>query len=134
MTQSGHAHRISGDAFHHLMAEDPELSDILLRAFIARRAMLRGSAAQRAITIVGHARARESLALRTYAARLALLHQWVDAESLAGEALIRASDLRTDDLPAAVLPSRSSSGHRRETSRRRSASRTTRGPSSSTWS
>jgi thioredoxin reductase (NADPH) len=104
VTRSGRAHRIGAEAPRDLMARDPELSDIILRTFIARRAMLRGSAARRAITIVGHARARESLALRTYAARLALSHEWIDADSLAGTALTRATRLQPEDLPAVVLP------------------------------
>ncbi len=86
------------------MAEEPELSDIVLRALLARRAMFRGSAARRAITIVGHEHASESLALRTYAARLALIHEWLDADSPTAAALIRAAGLRAADLPAVILP------------------------------
>jgi thioredoxin reductase (NADPH) len=86
------------------MAEEPELSDIVLRALLARRTMFRGSAARRAITIVGHEHASESLALRTYGARLALIHDWLDADSPTAAALIRAAGLRAADLPAVILP------------------------------
>ena len=102
-TQDGHAHRVRADALRRLMAQEPELSDIVLRALVARRAMLRGSVARRAITMVGHARASESLALRTYAARLALVHQWLDADSPAAVALLRATGLQAGDLPAVIL-------------------------------
>ena len=104
VTRGGAAHRVGVEALRRLMAEEPTLSDIILRAFIGRRAMLRGSAARRAITIVGHERASETLALRTYAARLALVHEWLDADSSAAHALIRATGLGTGDLPAVILP------------------------------
>lgn len=104
VVRGGRAHRVSGDGLRRLMVEDPELSDVLLRAFIARRARLRGSAARRTTTIVGPARARETLALRTYAARLALMHEWIDPDSVHGRALLRATGLRSEDLPAVILP------------------------------
>lgn len=104
VTQSGRAHRVGADALRRLMAEEPELSDIVLRALLARRAMFRGSAARRAITIVGHEQDRESLALRTYGARLALIHDWLDADAPTAAALIRAAGLRAADLPAVILP------------------------------
>lgn len=102
--RGGRAHRVSADGLRRLMVEEPELSDVLLRAFIARRARLRGSAARRSITIVGPSRAKETLALRTYAARLALTHEWIDPDSVHGGALLRATGLRAEDLPAVVLP------------------------------
>jgi hypothetical protein len=47
-----------------------------------------------------------SLALRTFAARLRLPHTWVDADSVEGEAIMRAIDVGGGDLPAVVTPSR----------------------------
>ncbi|ADB50597.1 FAD-dependent oxidoreductase [Conexibacter woesei] len=104
VARGGHAHRVSGDGLRRLMVEDPELSDVLLRAFIARRARLSGSAARRTTTIVGPERAKGTLALRTYAARLALMHEWIDPDSVHGSALLRATGLRPEDLPAVILP------------------------------
>lgn len=104
VARSGRAHRVSGDGLRRLMVEDPELSDVLLRAFIARRARLSGGAARRTTTIVGPASARETLALRTYATRLALMHEWIDPGSLQGAALLRATGLDPGDLPAVILP------------------------------
>jgi thioredoxin reductase (NADPH) len=106
VVRGGRAHRVGADAMRRVMAEDPELSDVLLRAFVARRTALRASAARRAITIVGPARTKETLALRTYAARLALTHEWIDPDSVDGRALLRATGLRSEDLPAVVLPTR----------------------------
>jgi thioredoxin reductase (NADPH) len=103
VTRGGHAHRVSAAALRRLMAEEPELSDLVLRALVARRGMFMGSAARRAVTIVGHARAGESLALRSWAARLALVHEWLDADSPAADALLRATGLQAADLPAVIL-------------------------------
>src|SRR5882757_10023688 len=53
VVEAGRISRISPERFRRLMAEDPELSDVLLRAFIARRELLRTGAAARGIEIVG---------------------------------------------------------------------------------
>ena len=86
------------------MANDVELSDIVFRALIARRELLRRSTAARTVEIVGGARSAPALALRTYAARQRLIHLWFDAVSPAGRAMMESSGLTTDDLPAVVLP------------------------------
>lgn len=104
VVRSGRAHRVGADGLHRVMVEDPELSDVLLRAFVARRARLSTSAARRTTTIVGPAQAKETLALRTYAARLALMHEWIDPDSIQGRALLRATGLRPENLPAVILP------------------------------
>jgi thioredoxin reductase (NADPH) len=49
---------------------------------------------------------RTSLALRTYAARRRLPHLWFDADSVAGQSLIRAASVTSADLPAALMPDR----------------------------
>lgn len=99
-------HRISVLQLRRLMAEDPELSDVLLRAFLARRRRLSAGPTARVLQIVGSALDSEALALRTYAARRALPHVWLDADSLEGRALMRAACLTTGDLPATIAPDR----------------------------
>ncbi len=104
VARSGRAHRVRAEGLRRLMDEDPELSDLLLRAFVARRARLSASAARRTTTIVGPPRAKETLALRTYAERLSLMHEWIDSGSVHGRALLRATGLQPADLPAVFLP------------------------------
>jgi thioredoxin reductase (NADPH) len=106
VVKAGVVHRISPTRFRQVMAEDPELSDLLLRSFLARRQMLQAGAASRGLEIVGSAMSSASLALRTYAARLRLPHKWFDADSVAGEALMRAISADGADLPAVVTPQR----------------------------
>jgi thioredoxin reductase (NADPH) len=104
VVKPGVVHRISPERFRKLMAEDPELSDLLLRSFLARRQMLQAGPASRGLEIVGSEMSSASLALRTYAARLRLPHIWFDADSVAGDALMRAISVDGADLPAVVTP------------------------------
>jgi len=83
VSEAGRIHRISRGRFRRLMATEPDLSDILLRTFLARRDLLREGPAARALAIVGSELSAESLALRTFAARQRLAHLWLDADSAA---------------------------------------------------
>jgi thioredoxin reductase (NADPH) len=104
VAEPGRIRRISQDRFRQLMADDPEISDILLRAFLARRDLLRASPAVRGIEMVGSAIFAADLSLHTYAARQLLPHLWLDADSVAGRALMRSAALDAIDLPAIVTP------------------------------
>jgi thioredoxin reductase (NADPH) len=106
VTEAGRIHRISHESFRRLMADDPEISDVLLRTFLARRDLLRDSQAARGIEIVGSGLSAAALALRTYAARQRLPHLWLDADSVAGQAVMRLTPLAAADLPAVVTPQR----------------------------
>ena len=104
VTEAGRIHRISRAQFRRLMATEPDLSDILLRTFLARRDLLRGGPAARALAIVGSELSAESLALRTFAARQRLAHLWLDADSAAGQGLARSAQITAADLPAVIIP------------------------------
>jgi thioredoxin reductase (NADPH) len=106
VVEGGRVHRIAPARFRQLMAEDPELSDILVEAFGARREVLTHNGASRGIELVGSAIDSASLTLRTYAARRRLPHLWFDADSAAGQSLIEAASLTSADLPAALMPDR----------------------------
>ena len=106
VVENGRVHRIAPASFRRLMAEDPELSDILLEAFQARREILTHNGASRGLEIIGSAMDPASLALRTYAARRRLPHLWFDADSVAGHSLLKAASLTSADLPAVLLPDR----------------------------
>ena len=85
------------------MGEDRELADILLRAFLARRELLREGPAARSVEIIGSGLSSEALALRTYAARQRLPHTWFDADTPEGAGLMAAAGLTVADLPAVLL-------------------------------
>jgi thioredoxin reductase (NADPH) len=102
VSEAGRIHRISRGRFRRLMATEPDLSDILLRTFLARRDLLREGPAARALAIVGSELSAESLALRTFAARQRLAHLWLDADSAAGRALAESAQITASDLPAVI--------------------------------
>ena len=96
--------RIPPAQFRRLMDEDPELSDLVLRALLARRQLLRAGPGAQTLEIVGSGFSAPALALRTYAARQQLPHMWVEADSPAGGATLAANGLGAMDLPAVVTP------------------------------
>jgi thioredoxin reductase (NADPH) len=107
VAEAGTVYRIGPDAFRRVMSEDPELSDLLLKALLTRRTLLRDNpAAARNIVIVGSSLSSTALALRTYAARQVLPHKWFDAETLEGKRVMTAAELTVADLPAVLTPSR----------------------------
>jgi thioredoxin reductase (NADPH) len=106
VAEAGRIHRIPAEPFRRLMAEDPELSDILLKAFLARREFLREGPAASSIEIVGSSLSASALALRTYAARNRLPHMWFDSEDVSGQRLMAAASLTLAELPAVLTPGR----------------------------
>ncbi len=101
---AGQVRRIPPAQFRLLMAEDPELSDLILRAFMARREALRTGEGARSIEVVGGRSSAAALALRNWAARQRLPHVWVDAETPEGENLIASLHVAAEDLPVVVTP------------------------------
>ncbi|WAJ44295.1 cyclic nucleotide-binding domain-containing protein [Mycobacterium sp. Aquia_216] len=104
VVEAGRVYRMSRNRFRELMADDPELSDVLLRTFLVRRDLLRSTAAAKELAIVGSELSAESLALRTFAARQRLPHHWLDIDSPAGQSLIASAQLTPADLPAVITP------------------------------
>ena len=102
VTEPGRVTRIAPERFRQIMATDPELSAILLSTFEARRRLLMDTAS-RSVEIIGSESSAASLALRTFAARLALPHLWFDAESVTGVALMRLAGVTALDLPVVLL-------------------------------
>jgi thioredoxin reductase (NADPH) len=102
VTEAGRIHRITRAQFRRLMATEPDLSDILLRTFLARRDLLRDGPAALAITILGSELSANSLALRSFAARQRLAHLWLEADSAAGRALAESAQISAADLPAVI--------------------------------
>jgi thioredoxin reductase (NADPH) len=104
VAEPGRVHRIAPEALRRLMDEGAELSDVVLRAMLARRRQLQGGEAARSVEILGSALSASGLALRTYAARQQLPHTWTDIDSDAGHALSQALGAQLDELPIVVTP------------------------------
>jgi thioredoxin reductase (NADPH) len=104
VAEAGRLVHVSPKAFRRVMSDEPDLSDILLRAFVARRSRLQRLGGARSIQIVGSPFSAASLALRTFAARQQLAHAWFDGDAIDGRSLMRGAGLTPDDLPAVILP------------------------------
>lgn len=70
-----------------IVATVPELSDVLVTAFAARRQILMQSAAA-SLTIIGPEASREGLRLQEFAARNRIPHRWLDPADPAAQALL----------------------------------------------
>lgn len=103
VSQPGRIHRISPDRFRQLMAEDTELSDLLLRTFRIRRDLIRQGPGARSIEVIGTHRTAAGFALKSYLLRLELPFVWILDDSVAALALGRTLDISTTDSPAVVI-------------------------------
>jgi len=99
----GVVHRVPADAFRLLMARDTEVSDLLLRAFLARRLLLTRHSG-RNLEVIGDQGTRAGLALQTFLTRQELPHLWLESGSGEGRAAMAAAGLTVADLPAVVTP------------------------------
>ena len=101
VTESGRMLRLDSAALRHLMAEDDELGNIILRTLWERRELLSRGPAALTLKIVGPAQSRDVLALRTYAARFELAHTWVDLADDSAE--LASHGIRSTDLPVVYV-------------------------------
>jgi thioredoxin reductase (NADPH) len=104
MPGGGIVQRMPRDEFRRLMGEDPELSDIILKAFMARREYLRTSEAAHSLEIIGGGMSGDTLKLRNWASRLRLPHTWLDVDSAEGHRILKSLDLSVTDLPVVITP------------------------------
>ena len=104
VARPGAISRIQPDRFRRLMAEDPELSDLILRAFMARRQGLRDGEGARSLEVLGPANSAPTLTIRNWAARQELPHMWIDVDTPAGRHAATSLGVEVVDLPVAITP------------------------------
>jgi thioredoxin reductase (NADPH) len=104
MPDGGKIQRMPRPVFRKLMSEAPELSDVILKAFMARREFLRTSEAARSVQVIGSAQSAETLELRNWATRLGVVHSWLDVETDDGHRVLESAGLGLDDLPVVIAP------------------------------
>ena len=104
VAEAGEVVVVPADVFRSRVLTEPRLSDVVLEAFLARRAALMSAAAD-TLQIVGSEFTPASMALREYAARNRLPHQWIDADHEADvAALLNGVGASAADLPIAITP------------------------------
>ena len=109
VSKDGQIRRVSPERFRQFMSEDTELSDVILRAFIARREILLTGEGARSVQLLG-SRLHPARRLPSEPGRLAsgLPHVWVEVESPEGEELLSTlgstEDVGIQHLPLVVTP------------------------------
>lgn len=96
---------IGPEDFRRVMSSRPVLADVIFRALVARREALRAGPGNPAIRIVGSRYSRDALALRAFASRNGLVHEWIDLEEADDVGVLLASmGLRPRDTPVVITP------------------------------
>jgi thioredoxin reductase (NADPH) len=99
--EGGEVLEVPVEELRELVAGDPELGDLLLRAFLARRWMLIGLGA--GLRVVGSRYSPDLRRLREFLARNRIPHAWVDLErDSSAEALLRDLGIAPDDTPIVI--------------------------------
>ena len=90
------------DALRRLIATDASLSDKILAAFLARRAILMSGAAS-AIRVIGSRFSPDSGRVREFLVRSRVPHEWLDPDAdREVERLLRELDIAPRDLPVVI--------------------------------
>ncbi|MFC4607576.1 FAD-dependent oxidoreductase [Streptomyces maoxianensis] len=88
-----------------LVAGDPVLGDLVLRAYLGRRSLLIGLGA--GFRILGSCYSPDTLRLREFAARNRLPHRWIDLErDKEAEALLRRFGISPEETPVVIWKGR----------------------------
>jgi thioredoxin reductase (NADPH) len=72
---------ISGEALRRVLNQCPDLSDIILQAFIARRQLLRQSPEFTGLRVIGSRYSADTFRVRDFLAKNRVLFTWVDLEN-----------------------------------------------------
>jgi thioredoxin reductase (NADPH) len=105
VVESGEVIVVPVAALRHLLATRPELSDKILAAFIARRAVLMSEAAV-SLRVIGSRFSPESAQIREYLARGGIPHEWLDIDREPSiDGTLRELGVTIDDLPVVIASS-----------------------------
>jgi thioredoxin reductase (NADPH) len=103
VAESGEVIVVPRDALRRLIATDPSLSDKILAAFLARRAILMSGAAS-AIRVIGSRFSPDSTHIREFLVRSRIPHEWLDPETDSEvERLLREFGIASQDLPVVIV-------------------------------
>jgi thioredoxin reductase (NADPH) len=97
--------RVRRPDFRRLVSAEPDIGEIVMRAYILRRvAFIRH--AQGGVTLVGAQRDGDLTRIRRFLTRNGYPHDVLDGAGIEGTALLEGLDLAPDDLPAVIAPGR----------------------------
>ena len=102
VAEAGEVIAVPGDALRRLIATDASLSDKILAAFLARRAILMSGAAS-AIRVIGSRFSPDFGRVREFLVRSRIPHEWLDPDAdREVERLLREFDIAPRDLPVVI--------------------------------
>jgi len=102
VAESGEVIVVPRDALRRLIATDPSLSDKILAAFLARRAILMSGAAS-AIRVIGSRLSPDSTRVREFLVRSGIPHEWLDPDTDSEvERLLLEFGIASQDLPVVI--------------------------------
>src|SRR4028118_1255797 len=106
MREGGEVLAISRERLKEIVTEEPNLSDIILKAFIARRSW--GMRAGFGLRIIGSRHSSDATRLREFAARNRLLHVWIELEEdrNKAEALLERFGTKLAETPVVIWQSK----------------------------
>jgi len=93
------------DRLREAVSEDPELGDLILRAFILRRSLQAGVGA--GLRIIGSRFSADSRRLRDFVSRNRIPHRWIDLEEDRGaEGILRRLGIGPEETPVVIWKGR----------------------------
>jgi thioredoxin reductase (NADPH) len=102
VVEAGEVIAVPRAALQQVIASSPRLGDMILAAFLARRAQLLSGAAS-TLRVVGSRFSPESARVREFLARNRIPHEWLDPDRDSGvEAVLREVGVTPDDLPVVI--------------------------------
>ena len=103
VAESGEVIAVPRDALRRLIATDPSLSDKILAAFLARRAILMSGAAS-AIRVIGSRFSPDSTRVREFLVRSRIPHEWMDPDTdIEVERTLREFGITPQELPVVIV-------------------------------
>jgi thioredoxin reductase (NADPH) len=100
-------YEVSSQGLKDLLNERPELCDVILQAFIARRQKLRQSRDFKGLRVIGSRHSRDTFRIRDFLSRNRILFTWLDLESdQQVSELLRRFGLTEADTPAVAFARR----------------------------
>jgi thioredoxin reductase (NADPH) len=100
MREGGKVLVISREQLKEIVTEEPNLSDIILKAFIARRSW--GMKAGFGLRIVGSRHSSDAKRLREFVARNQLLHVWIELQDPTADAFLERFGAKPSETPVVI--------------------------------
>ena len=95
--EGGEVLAIPRERLKEVVTEEPNLSDIILKAFLARRSW--GMRTGLGLRIIGSRHSSDAARLREFAARNRVAHVWIDLDDPKAEALLERFGVKPSDTP-----------------------------------